>query len=54
MVQIGVPLAESNFFYDAGQVRDRLFHLSGRGEDNVTLLVIGIPGTHEQTVVKAA
>ena len=54
MVQNGVPLDESNFVYDAGQVRDRLFHMPGGGEDNVTLLVVGIPGTREQTVVKAA
>ena len=54
IVQNGVPLDESNFVYDAGQVRDQLFHIPGSGEDNVTLLVVGIPGTREQTVVKAA
>ena len=53
MVQNGVPLDESNFVYDAGQVRDRLFHIPGSSKDNVTLLVVGIPGTREQTVVKA-
>ena len=54
IVQNGVPLDGSNFVYDAGQVRDRLFHIPGSGGDNVTLLVVGIPGTREQTVVKAA
>jgi len=54
MVMNGVPLDENNFVYDAGQVRDRLFHVPGGGEDDVTLLVVGLPGTREQTLVKAA
>ena len=54
VVQNGVPLDGSTLVYDVGQVRDRLFHDPSGGEENVTVLVIGIPGTREQTVVKAA
>ncbi|MCZ6789638.1 MAG: hypothetical protein O7D33_06860, partial [Chloroflexi bacterium] len=54
IVQSGVPLDESTLVYDVGQVRDVLFHDPSGGEENVTLLVVGIPGTREQTVVKAA
>ena len=53
MVQNGVPLDQSTFVYDAGQLRHRSFHIPGGGEDNETLLVVGIPGTREQTVIKA-
>ncbi len=54
VVRNGVPLDESTLVYDAGQVRELLFHdLSGERE-NVALLVVGIPGTREQAVVKAA
>ena len=54
IVQNGVPLDESTLVYDVGQVRDGLFHDPSDGEENVTVLVVGIPGTREQTVVKAA
>jgi hypothetical protein len=54
VVQNGVPLDESTLVYDVGQVRDVLFHDPSGAEENVTVLVVGIPGTREQTVVKAA
>ena len=54
IIQNGVPLDESTLVYDVGQVRDQLFHDPSGGEENVTVLVVGIPGTREQTVVKAA
>ena len=54
IVQNGVPLDETTLVYDAGQVNDILFHDPSGGEENVTVLVIGIPGTREQTVIKAA
>ena len=54
IVQNGVPLDETTLVYDVGQVRDVLFHDPSGGEENVTVLVVGIPGTREQTVVKAA
>ncbi len=54
IVQNGVPLDETTLVYDVGQVRDVLFHDPSGVEENVTLLVVGIPGSREQTVVKAA
>ena len=54
VVQNGVPLDESTLVYDVGQIRDGLFHDPSGGEENVTVLVLGIPGSREQTVVKAA
>ena len=54
IIQNGVPLDESTLVYDVGQIRGGLFHDPSGGEENVTVLVVGIPGTREQTVVKAA
>ena len=50
----GVPLDENTLVYDVGQVREGLFHDTTGGQGNVTVLTVGIPGTREQTVVKAA
>ena len=54
VVQNGVPLDESTLVYDVGQVREGWFHDPSGGEENVTVLIVGIPGTREQTTVKAA
>lgn len=54
VVRNGVPLDEGTLAYDTGQIRERLFHDPGGQEENVALLVVGIPGTREQTMVKAA
>ena len=54
MIQYGVPLDESTLVYDIGQVREQFFHDPSGGEENVTLLQVGIPGTRNQLVVKAA
>ena len=54
VVQNGVPLDESTLVYDVGQVREGWFHDPSGGEENVTVLIVGIPGTREQTMVKAA
>ena len=54
IIRNGVPLEESTLVYDVGQVRDTLFHDPSGGEEDVTILVIGIPGTREQSTVKAA
>ncbi len=54
IIQNGVPLNESTFVYDAGQVREVLFHDPSGSEENVTVLIVGIPGSREQSVVKAA
>ena len=54
VVQNGVPLDESTLVYDVGQVRDVLFHDPSGGEENVTVLIVGIPGTREQAVIRAA
>ena len=45
---------ENTLVYDVGQVREGLFHDTTGGQENVTVLTVGIPGTREQTVVKAA
>ena len=54
VTQNGVPLDESTLVYDIGQIREGLFHDPSGVEENVTVLIVGIPGTHEQTTVKAA
>ena len=54
IIQNGVPLDESTLVFDIGQVREGLFHDPSGGEDNVTVLVVGIPDSREQTTVKAA
>ena len=54
VTQNGVPLDESTLVYDVGQIREGLFHDPSGGEENVTVLIVGIPGTREQTTVKAA
>ena len=54
IIQNGVPLDESTLVYDVGQVREGLFHDPSGGEENVAVLVVGIPGTREQSVIKAA
>ena len=54
IMQNGVPQDESTLVYDVGQVREGLFHDPSGGEENVTVLIVGIPGTREQTTVKAA
>ena len=54
IIQNGVPLDESTLVYDVGQIREWFFHDPSGGEENVTAMVVGIPGTREQTTVKAA
>ena len=54
IVQNGVPLDERTLVYDVGQVRAGLFHDPTGAQENVTVLTVGIPGTREQTVIKAA
>ena len=54
IVQNGVALDERTLVYDVGQVRAGLFHDPTGGQENVTVLTVGIPGTREQTVIKAA
>ncbi len=54
VLQNGVPLDETTLVYDVGQVREGLFHDPSGGGVDVTVLVIDIPGTREQTAIKAA
>ena len=54
IMQNGVPLDESTLVYDVGQMREGLFHDPSGVEENVTVLIVGIPGTREQTTIKAA
>ena len=54
IVQNGVPLDESTLVYDIGQIREALFHDLSGAEENVTVLVVGVPGTREQFVIKRA
>jgi len=50
----GVPLDEKTLLYTPGQVREVLFHDPDGGQDDVTILTLGIPGTREQQKVAAA
>ena len=54
MLTEGVPLDENTLVYTPGQVREVLFHDSDGGQDDVTILTLGIPGTREQQNVIAA
>ena len=54
VVRNGVPLNENTLVYDVGQIRQVLFHEPKGGQENVVVLQVGIPGTREQTVIKAA
>ena len=50
----GVPIDETALVYRAGEVRTVLFHVAEGGEDDVTTMKIGIPGSREQSNIKAA
>ena len=50
----GVPLDENTMVFSAGEVKTVLFHEPASPSDNVAVFVIGIPGSREQTNVKAA
>ncbi len=54
MVQYGVPLDETTVMYEAGRVRQRLYHDPTGSEEDVTVFSVEIPGTREQSVVTAA
>ena len=54
IVENGVPLDENTLVYDAGQIREVLFHDPSGVADQVTILEVGIPGTRQQTNVKLA
>ncbi|MFQ5795688.1 MAG: RND family transporter, partial [Candidatus Bipolaricaulia bacterium] len=54
MVQHGVPLDEDTLAYEAARARETLFHDPTGAEEDATTLVVGIPGTREQSVVTAA
>ncbi len=54
MLTEGVPLDENTLVYTPGQVREILFHDPDGIQDDVTILMVEIPGTREQQNVIAA
>jgi predicted RND superfamily exporter protein len=48
----GIPLDEDSMLYTPQRIREYFVHdVSGEGED-ATLIIIGVPGTREQSIVK--
>ena len=54
MLTEGVPLDENTLVYTPDQVREVLFHDPDSGQDDVTIISIGIPGSREQQNIIAA
>ena len=54
MLAQGIPLNKNILAYTAGQVREVLFHDPDGIEDDVTIVMVGIPGTRAQQKVIAA
>jgi predicted RND superfamily exporter protein len=54
MLAQGIPLDKNILAYTAGQVREVLFHDPDGIEDDVTIVMVGVPGTRAQQKVIAA
>ncbi len=54
MLDYGVPLDANTLIYTPGQVGEVLYHNPAGGEEDVTILTVGIPGTRELQNVVAA
>ena len=54
MLTAGIPLDENTLIYTSNQVREVLFHNRDDGQDDVTILTLGIPGSREQQNIVAA
>ena len=54
MLTEGVPLDQNTLVYSVGQVEEMFYHDLEGSEDDVTILMVGIPGTREQQNVVAA
>ena len=54
MLTEGVPLDENTLVYTPDQVREVLFHDPDSGQDDVTIISLGIPGSREQQNIIAA
>jgi predicted RND superfamily exporter protein len=52
IVQEGIPLDENTLRYEPSRIKEDFFHDPSGKEGDATLVVIGIPGTREQAVVK--
>jgi predicted RND superfamily exporter protein len=53
MVEHGIPLNERALVYDRSQIRETLYYNPGEPEA-ATQILVGLPGTREQSVVAAA
>jgi len=54
MLEMGIHIAEGTPIYTAGQIQQVLFHDPVGIEDDVTMLIVSIPGSREQQNVTAA
>ena len=54
VVANGVALDEDTLVYDAGRIREVLFHQSEDGRNDATFLTVGIPDSRAQATIKAA
>ncbi|MEE9202580.1 MAG: MMPL family transporter [Dehalococcoidia bacterium] len=54
MLSEGVALGQGELVYPPGQVREVLYHDPDSGEEDVTIMTVGIPGTREQQKIIAA
>ena len=54
MVEHGVPLDATTVMYEAGRVRQLLYHDPSGVEEDVTVVSVEVPGTREQSTVTAA
>ncbi|MFC2035774.1 MMPL family transporter [Chloroflexota bacterium] len=54
MLTEGVSLDENTIVYSPDQIREVLFHDSESGQEDITILTLGIPGTREQQNVITA
>jgi predicted RND superfamily exporter protein len=54
MIRFGIPLNESTVEYNPARISETLFHDISGGEEDVTILTLGIPGSREQSVLTGA
>ena len=50
----GIPLNENSLLYSPQRIGESFYHDSSGKEEDATLIFIGVPGTREQSIVKAS
>ena len=50
----GIPEDEDSLLYTPQRIRETVSHSTSKEEEDATLIVIGVPGTREQTITKAS